>query len=816
MLQTFHLFLRSVKRNKLFAFTNILGLTVGFFASTLIYMYVENEMSYDKFHDKGERLYRINQTFIWGEDNPNQFSSTGPGVAYAILDAIPEVEQAARVFTADAMLPITYELKGQKKFLKDEILYAVDSNFLQVFTFPLKHGTPSEVLRKPNSVVLTAEAAERYFGKDEAVGQLITMNGGESFTVTGVLEKIENLSYLDGFDVLVSMGSIPRVAGENDSWMWTMFETFVVLNKQADPEYMRTKLNELPRKYAAQTLEYMGYTYDEYIAAGKEWNLYLQSFPDIYLHSENTYNRLSGTGDMKIVIALVGSAIFLLVLSCINFINLSTAQFTTKAKDVALRKVLGSTRRTLMRRFVGEALIYCLMAMLMAGIAIFYVVPYINQSLGTTLTFAPLQSPMLLVFATGMMAGVSLISGFYPFVFFNAFRPVATLKGEMKSGKKGVTLRNGMLITQYALSFLLIIGTLTIFKQLNYFMTADLGFNRERILTIENVHWTEAQKEFANELTSIEGVKATAVCDAVPLLISNGDQFIPDTPEGGSLPLNYALGDENYLDLLELDLVVGRGFDASFADDVNGVIINQTAAEAIGWEVDESILNRKIENWSGTYHIIGVTKDFNFWTLHGPIEPFAIFNAKSNAQGQRPLTRVVVKTYTNEAGLAEVDKQIQKVWEEFAPNRPYESIVLSDHYANFFRTEERLGNVLTFFSVLTILIASLGLFGIVVFSVEQKKKEIGVRKVLGASVNSLIVLFTKVYVKLLLIAFLGAMPLGYYFMEKWLKDFPYRITMGADIFLGALGTLLLISMSISVLHTFRASQMNPSEVLKDE
>ncbi|MEO9484490.1 MAG: ABC transporter permease [Ekhidna sp.] len=818
MLTSFKLFIRSLRRNKLFSSINILGLTVGFFAAILIYMYVQGELSYDNFHEKGDQIYRVNQTFIWGEDNPNLFSSTGPGVGYAILQEIPEVKEVVRVHQPDLM-PVRFKDGIEEKFFNDEYVLAADSNFFEVFSYPLLEGDAASALDQPFSMVLSEQSAKRFFGNSDPIGKLVDLGGGpirQSYTVTGIVKETNQHSYID-FDILISMGSIDRVKRSNWSWMWTTFETFVLLDESTKPELVQAKLNELPKKHAIKTLQVMGYTYEEYIAAGKEWNLYLQPFQDIYLHSKGIYNRLNQQlGDVTIVKALVGSAIFLLILSCINFINLSTAQFTNKAQDVALRKVLGGSKISFIKRFFGESFAYCLIASILAIGALFYVIPYVNQSLGTSLSLTNINVFLLIGFVLALIALVSFIAGFYPYAFFNRFKPVAAMKGELRSGKSGARIRNGMLITQYMLSFLLIICTITIYKQLNYFMNADLGFEKSNLMTIENVHWTESQEGFANELEKLEGIIGTAVCDAVPLRIYNGDQFIPDKVESGSLPLNYVLGDENYLELLEIKMALGRNFDESYSDDINGIILNETAARTIGWQVDESIINKKITNWSGTYHVIGVVKDFNFFSLHSPIEPFAIFHSKSNAQGQRPLTNVLVKSYSSQADFETLKASIEEKWKEFAPGRPFEHVVLNDFFESTYQTEQRFGSVLSFFAILTIIIASLGLFGIVVFSIEQKLKEIGVRKVLGASVTSIVMLFSKSYVKLLLISFGVAAPLAYYFMSGWLSGFEYHINMGADVFVISLSILLIISIAISVVQTTKASLMNPSEVLKDE
>ena len=817
MLTSIKLFFRSVKRNKLFALVNLLGLTVGFFSATLIYLYVSNELSYDTFHEKGDHIYRINQTFIWGEDNPNLFSSTGPGVGYAIMQEIPEAKEVVRVHTP-SLMPVRFKDGDKEKFFNEEVVFAADSNFFEVFTYPLKSGDPSSVLAHPYSMVITEEVAKRFFGNEDPIGKLVDLGGGEirrSYKVTGVVAETDRNSYID-FDILISMGSIDRVERSNWSWMWTTFETFILLEEGAKTDVVQAKLNELPKKHAIQTLEVMGYTYDEYIAAGKEWNLYLQPFQDIYLHSRGIYNRLNDVGDMTIIAALTGSAIFLLILSCINFINLSTAQFTNKAQDVALRKVLGGSKITFIKRFFGESLTYCLIATIIALGLIHYSIPFINGSLNTNLSLTEINQPLLAVFIVLLISIVSGVSGFYPFLFFNRFKPVAAMKGELRSGKKGGRIRNGMLIAQYVLSFLLIICTVTIYKQLNYFLSADMGFQQDNLITIENIHWTGSQEEFADELSKIDGVVGTALCDAVPLRVRNGDQFIPDKVNAGSLPLNYVMADENYVDLLELKMVVGRGFEKSYSDDVNGIIINETAAQSIGWTVDESILNKKVTNWSGTYHIIGVAKDFHFSSLRSPIEPFALFHSKSNAQNKRPLSRLIIKTHATQQGFEEIRDAVEEVWTEFAPGRPFRYVVLNDYFEMTYQREQQFGSVLSFFSILTIIIASLGLFGIVVFSIEQKLKEIGVRKVLGASISNIIILFSKSYIKLMLVAFGVASPLAYYFMKNWLSTFEYRISIGFDVFLFSLSILMFISIAISVYHTTKASLMNPAEVLKDE
>lgn len=823
MMTSIKLFIRTLLRKRLFSIINIVGLTIGFLCTTLIYLYVKHEVSFDDFHSNGDRIYRVNQTFIWGEDNPNQFASTGPGVSHAIAQDIPDVEQVVKVHTPDLM-PVRLKVADQEKFFNDEKVLAADSNFFQVFSYLLLHGDRTTVLTYPNSVVITAEAAKRFFGSEDPIGKILEMGGGENrspFKVTGVLAESEQNSYIE-FDMLISLNSIERVGRSNWSWMWTQFETFVVINESSSPEVVREKLQELPRKYAVETLQEMGYTYEEYIAAGKEWNLYLQPFTDIHLHSNHVINRLNTVGNAKVVVALIGSAIFIILLSCINFVNLSTSQFTSKAKNAALRKILGSSKAALRRVYFVEALIFCMISVFLSVGFTYYLLPFFNQMVGMDLTFPIVEDPSVLLFLFVVAFSVSGLAGLYPAIFFSKFKPVAAMRGELKSGKTSVSIRNGMMVVQYTLSLLLIICSLIVSQQLKHVFSSDLGFKKENLITVNNVHWTGIYWEnspdaFVEELRAVKGVQLASFCDATPLMIYNGDQFTSDKPDAGGFPLNYTLADENYIDLLELEVLVGRGFDKNFSDDKHAIVLNETAIRNIGWEVDDKVLNRKITNWSGEYHIVGVIKDFNYWSIQAPIEPFALFHSSSNAQGKRPISRVALSIASN--SLKEFSTTIQGLeakWKEFAPNRPFDYTIVDQVFESAYESEERFGKVVSSFAFLTILIATLGLLGMVIFNIEQRTKEIGIRKVLGGTAVGIASLFTKTYIRLLFIAFIIATPLGYLLMKNWLGDFAYRIEMSPWIFVASVAVLLLVSISISFYHSIKASMMNPASVLKDE
>ncbi|MFK7952871.1 MAG: ABC transporter permease [Ekhidna sp.] len=822
MYTSIKLFLRTLKRKKLYSLINIVGLSLGFLCATLIFLYVENETSYDTFHEKGDRIYRVNQTFIWGDDNPNQFASTGPGVAYAISEEIPDVDQVVRVHEP-SLLPITLKNGSQERVFNSETILAADSNFFQVFSYPMLYGDRINALKHQNTVVLKYQVAQRFFGDTNPIGNFIELGDGakkELYEVTGVLSDFDDNTYID-FDMIVSMNSIDLVKDRDWSWVWTMFETFVVLNENSSEEQLQEKLNLLPQKYATETLRIMGYTYEEYIEAGKEWNLYLQAFTGIHLNSSNVYNRVGGSGNFKVVLALVGSAIFVVLLSCINFINLTTSQFTTKAKSASLRKILGSSSTALQKVYFGEALMFCTLSSLLSLGLIYYILPIFNQTVGLDLSFSLISHPYYILLLVVLVLVVSSIAGLYPALFFSAFKPIQAMKGELKSGKSGIRLRNVMMVVQYSLSLLLIICSLTVYQQLQYVFNTEMGFKKDNVITVNNAHWTHGEggslETLANELSQINGVTKASICDATPLMVYNGDGFYQEDPNAVSVSLNYVLGDENYTNLFELDLSTGRSFNKSFSDDVNGVILNETAVKTLGWDLDESILNKKLENWTGKYHVIGVIKDFHYWSIQAPIQPFAIFHSSSNAQGDRPLSRVALNVNTQNAEeFDQLISSLENTWMEFAGNKPFEYSILDQIFASDYESEAQFSKIITAFAILTIIIASLGLIGMVIFSIEQKLKEIGIRKVLGASSFSIVTIFTQGYVKLLVIALIISSPIGYYFMENWLSDFDYRIEVSPTIYLVSGSILLLLSASISIYHSLKASSMNPAEVLKDE
>ena len=815
----FILFFRNLRRQKLFSIINILGLSAGVCSTVLIYLFVAHELSYDKFHTDVDQIYRVNQTFIWGEDNNNLFSSVGPGVAFALKAELPEVEGITRIHTPGEH-KVTYEESNGKfiSFFEQNIL-AADSNMLDVFTFKLLEGNKKSALQNPNSLIITKTTSEKYFKNESAIGKQLFLesNGNKrSFQVTGVTEDVPANSHIQ-FDMVMSMNSIDRVKKSNWSWIWTMFVTFVKVNDQTDIDQLRAKLDLIPPKYTEKTLSnIMGTTYEEYTAGGKEWKLYLQPMSDVHLGSENIYSRLNSPGSLTTIYALSGAGIFIILLSCINFMNLSTSQYMKRAKNTGIRKILGSTRKQLSLNYISEAFIYCLISLTIGLIGVYYLLPEFSSITNKPLEFNLFGDLNVLLFSLGLLIVISLLSGSYPAIFLSAFSPIDTMKGKIKTGNDSKFMRHGLVVFQFACSLILIASTLIVFDQLKYTNQMDLGFEKENLLSINRLESIEASEALANQIGQLTGVESASLCSSLPPNIWGGDQFKPDSPANESKPLNYSRVDENYINVLDLDLKEGRSFSKDFPNDVYSVVLNEIAIKSFGWDINESSIGKDIYYEGKQYKVIGVVGDFNYWSLDAPIEPYALFHIDMEIY-QAPRKYLAVKLAAqNPQSLKKTIASMEDVWSEFNISSDMEYQFVDEAFEATFQDEQRFGKVLSILAGLAIFIAGLGLLGMIIFTVEQRTKEIGIRKVVGASASNIVYLISKQHVKLILVAILISTPLTVFTMQSWLEDFMYRVAISPWVFVGTGSAILLMALLISGYHSFKASLMNPVEVLQDE
>jgi len=815
------LFFRNIQRQKLFSFINILGLSVGMTSALLMYLYVSNEFSHDRFHTNADRIYRVNQTFIWGEANKNQFSSTGPGVAFALEAEIPEVEQIVRIYTpGDFLVSYTNEAKEIKSFDQGKV-FAADSNFFKVFTFPLLKGNPETALRYPQTMVMTESAAKKYFGDENPLGKMVRVGEGsqqQNYEVTGIAKDIPDNSYID-FDVMLSMTSFPIIKRMSWSWIFTQVETYMLLKPGSSVEQVRARLTNIPHIYAVESIKgAMNMTWDEYIKSGREWNLYLQAITDIHLPKAFVYNRLNDAGNIKIVYALIAAGIVMVLLSCINFMNLSTSQYVRKAKETSLRKLLGSGPNQLRAGFVVEAFLFCCISLFIGVCITQLVLPSFNLITGKALQFNLFGDWKILAALASLLLIMSLLSGSYPAIFLSAFSPVEALKGKLKSGKEGRTLRSSMVVFQFMISMVLIILTGVVSQQLRYVSEKDLGFDKENLLQIDHSEWAKGKDAFVDAISQTPGIVSASWATSVPPRVYGGDSFRAKESEK-TVPINFAKADESYLPTLGVSLKVGRNFSKDIIGDSARVILNETAVQALGWKVDESVIGKKIVypgNNNTEFEVIGVTNDYHFWALFSPIEPMAVFHYKGNIyEDTKHFVVMRVKAQNSDAMQSTIES-LKIKWKEFTDDKPFEYSFVDQNFANAFKSADQFGNSLTILSGLAIIIAALGLLGMTIYTLEQRTKEIGIRKVSGASVPSLVMLVSKDYSKLIIIAFVLSAPLAYWVVQQWLQEFEYRITLSPLVFISVGVGTLLVAVLITSYHSIKAALRNPVDVLRDE
>lgn len=813
------LFVRNLRRQKLFSFVNLLGLTVSIASTLLIYLYVQHEFSYDRFHKDVDRIYRVNQTFIWGENNNSQFSSTGPGVAYAIKEELPEVELMSSIFTPGNHIVFYTKPNNEVISFEETKILAGDSNFFKMFNFPLIKGNPETALRLIHTVVMSQSTAKKYFGDENPIGKVIQVAGsaGEknTYEVTGVVNDTPDNSYIE-FDMLLSTESFP-LRKFYWSWVWTQLETYVRLAPGTNVATVREKLSKIPSKHAGVTLKAaFNTTWDEYIKSGKKWELFLQPMTSIHLPEETVINRLNDSGNITVIYSFMGAAVFIVLLSCVNFMNLSTAQFTRRLKEASIRKILGLGKKELGLGYFMEALAFCVAALVVAVASAQLLLPGFNLITEKNLHLDLLKDPTLLLVLSSITVLMALVSGVYPALFLSAFHPAEGIKGKIRVGSGGKSLRNSLVVFQFTVSTVLIICTAVVFQQLKFVSDKDLGFTRENLMVLNHVEAVNDGEGLAQAVLNVPGVISASFCTSVPPRIWDGDSFGVEEKSEFRFPLNFTNADERYIPTLNIKMRLGRNFSEENPGDVNGAILNEAAIKKIGWEVNESVLGKRLTYENNTFEIIGVVPDFNYWSLENPVEPFAIFHSKKLLYGKQKQFLAVRFEAPTSGSMKNIITQLDQIWKTRAGDAPFDYSFVDQAFAETFRSQQQFGKVLTVMATLAILIASLGLLGMIIYVLEQRTKEIGIRKVTGASVWDILRLISQGYTKLIVIAFAIGAPLSYWLMQQWLEGFAYHITPSLWIFVCSGLGILGVAIMITSYHSMKAALTNPVEVLKDE
>lgn len=806
---------RNLVKHPHYSAINIGGLAVGLACTILILQWVRDELSYDRFHPGAENIFRMNWDFKL-ENSEGIGPGTPPPLAATLRREVTGVAAATRLRNM-----ATTVVRSKDKFFSENGIVAADSNLFDLFDFPLVLGNPKTALLAPNSVVLTEKAALKYFGNEPAVGRPLTF--GEKvhdlvgtyqslFTVTGVMKDPPHNSHIQ-FDMLTSMSSYPEVAWRDWSWMWMQMATYVKLEESASLPDVDARAQEAVKKSLSANKR--GISYAEIAKNNWRWRFVFQPLTDIYLGSVDIGNRLGPTGNRLNVYLFATIACFILLIACVNFMNLATARSSTRAREVGMRKVLGSEKRMLVAQFLVESLLYSALSMPLALLLVEALIGPFNTLSGKSLAFNLLDPPWFPAAVVLLTLLVALIAGSYPSVYLSSFRPLHAFKPATRVSSRHWTLRNIMVLFQFTITIGLIACTILVQRQMNYVGSVDLGFRRDGIVIISNEsdRLGEQVDVYKEKLSGHPQVINASVSTGVPPYGGFQDSY---TAEGrGDKPFDLIsyMADEDFVSTLGIEIIQGRGFSKEFSTNASGVILNEAAVKYLGWEHP---LGKTITYPGGggsKYQVIGVMKDFNFVTLRSPITPFALFHTASKTYGI-PRSCIVVRIARDD--MEKTIKLLESEWKAVSPTAPFEYQFLDRSLESQYESEHQFGKLFLVFSLLTIFIACIGLLGLVSFSTEQRTKEIGVRKVLGASVSGIVGLLSKELIKFVLIANLFAWPLAYIAMSRWLENFAFRIEIGWWVFALSGGMAVLVALLTVSFQSLRAALASPVESLRYE
>jgi putative ABC transport system permease protein len=790
--------LRNIKRHKGYAFINIAGLAIGMACCILILMYITTELSYDRYHEKADRIFRLGMDATVGGSTVVAPISDVPS-APALVQGYPEVLDAVRIRTISKR-SVTYE---DRVFYETGILFA-DNSIFQVFTFPLIKGDPHTALKRAYTAVLTQETAGRYFGSENPLGRILNYNNQYDFTVTGVVENVPQNSHFT-FDMLCSyetLYDLDREAMEN--WFNFMDYTYLLLPEGFDYKILENKFPALIEKYMGSMLK----------ALGGEIKFFLQPLTSIHLHS-NLENEIRANSSIAYIYIFTAIGIFILCIACINFMNLATARSATRAKEVGLRKVVGAERKELVWQFLGESLIYSIFSLAIAILLVRLAVPFAESLSGRRMSLNIAEMPWLVPGLIALVLLVAFVAGSYPALFLSSFRPAQVLKGNLRAGSGHSRLRSFLVVAQFIISISLIIGTGIILNQLKFMKNKDLGFEKENVLVIE-VRDRSIRQSFESikaEIRKIPGVLSVSSASLVPGQEPSVQPFIPEgyTEKQAQLMEVFRV-DHDFFPTLGMEIAQGRNFSPEYGTDSrSAVIINETAAKRYKWEdaIGKTIRvpSDEVGKWE-TLTVVGVVKDFHRTSLHSVIAPQII--------GNDPNSFNELAIRINPENADTTLSLIGEKWREVDPTRPFDFLYLDGLIDRQYGAEERLSDIFSSFSVFAVFIACLGLFGMASFAAEQRTKEIGIRKVLGASVPGIVVLLSKDFLKLVVAANIIAWPLAYFGMSRWLQNFAYKSGIGVWIFL-LTGILALgIALATVSYQSVKAALLNPVDAIKYE
>lgn len=789
---------RNISRHKTFSLINVLGLAIGMACCILIAVYILTELSYDKYHEKANRICRLEAVLTLGTQ-PNLVASTNMPPTLAMREDYPEVVNSCRFVPYRGRTLVEYE---DKKYYEERIYYGEETVF-EIFTYPMILGDPSTALTLANSAVITEDIARKYFSGEDPIGKTLKLNNSRECTVTGVIENVPSNSHFK-FSMLLSLQTMREERAQFvEAWAGPFGSYgYVLLAEGADYRELNEKLPDMVDKYMGESLK----------NAGVDVEYFLTPITDIHLHS-NKRHEAGVNSDIKYVYIFAVVAVFILLMACVNFMNLATARSSTRAREIGMRKVLGASRGQVIRQFFGESMMYSVVSLVIAMGLVHLTLPVFSSLADRELAIDYAGTPWLIPALIGLALLVGLIAGSYPALVLSRFQPIRVLRAGGPTTTSRSNFRNVLVVAQFAISITLIIGTSVVTGQLNYMRNKDLGFDKDNVVVIPLMDRSLVQSvnSIMAELRSYEGVISVATSSHNMGGHTSGGSFLPEGfTEAQAQMMNWMNVDENYLPAMKMEIAAGRNFSRSFAtDSASAVIVNEAAVRAIGWE---DPLGKTIGfpgDDSGTkMTIVGVVKDFHYVSPQMAVEPLLIGNDTAR------LRSVIVRISPDNmpATLAWLENK----WKDFDPDRPFEYSFMDEAYNEQYRTEEKLLGIFVNFTLFAVFVACLGLFGLASFSAERRTKEIGIRKVLGSSAWKIVLLLSRDFAKWVLIANIIAWPLAWYLSNKWLEDFAYKVSVGPSLFVTAGLLALAIALFTVSFQAFKAASSNPVESLRYE
>jgi len=805
---------RNIRKQRAFTFINVVGLAIGLAACLLALLYIRDELSYDRYNLKADRIHRLSvRLFRQGQEL--NISGAGAPVGPYLKEHFPEVEDAVR-FREEGSIRIK---AGEQSFRETRAVFT-EPSFFNVFTVPLLRGDAATALASPRSLMLSRTTAAKYFGRDDPLGKALLIDSKQEWTVTGVFEDIPRTSHFH-FDLLLSFVSLDLESDPlENSWMSFNYQTYILFRDGASPRPLEGKLDALiMSRMAPEVQQSMGVSVEEFLKrAGMRIENRLQPLLDIHLRAGQGIAEFEANSDIKYIRIFTAVSLFILLLAVANFVNLATARSSGRAREVGVRKVLGSARRDLVGQFLLESLVFSLLALFLAIVFVWLALPLFNQLAGKEMVISALVTPGVAGAVLGLVVTIAILAGAYPAFYISAFRPAPVLKGELAKGAGGGSLRRALVVFQFAVSVVLIIGTIVVFRQLRHIQSRDLGFNREHVLVLDNTHLLGPRAvALKEEMLAYPGVVAASLSGFLPVPSSRARMIVAaeGDPEGSTAPpIGVWTVDHDYIGTLGMGLAAGRDFARDRGTDAAAVILNEAAVRHFRFDepVGKKVILSDFEPDGGKtvqseFTVIGVVRDFNYDSLRSAIEPLML---RLGETGSRLVLRVKGED------VAATIETLRHKWAGFAPGEPYEYGFLDERFDRMYESELRTGRIFGTFAGLAVFVGCLGLFGLAAYSAARRTREIGIHKVFGATVPDVLRLLVHEYVVLVAVANLIAWPVAYLMMSAWLRDFSYRTGIGWAGFLATGAATLVLALLTVGAQSVKAASASPASTLRFE